>query len=70
MSKRKRKATTAHCKRPEERNPRRAIMKQALFTLSTKVGQLDAQQVRIILAVGSLVLFVLGAGAPAGRGDL
>ena len=44
-------------------------MKKALFTLSAKVSQLDAQQVRMILAVGSLVLFVLGAGAPAGRGD-
>jgi hypothetical protein len=44
-------------------------MKQSLFSLSAKVGQLNAQQVRLILAVGSLVLFVLGAGAPAGRGD-
>jgi hypothetical protein len=45
-------------------------MKKALFTLSTKVGQLDAQQVRMILAVGSLILFVLGAGAPTARGDI
>jgi hypothetical protein len=45
------------------------IMKQTLFNLSTKAGQMNAQQLRLILAVGSLVLFVLGAGAPAGRGD-
>jgi hypothetical protein len=44
-------------------------MKQTLFNLSTKAGQMNAQQLRLILAVGSLVLFVLGAGAPAGRGD-
>jgi hypothetical protein len=44
-------------------------MKQTLFNLSTKAGQLNAQQVRLALAVGTLILFVLGAGAPAGSGD-
>lgn len=44
-------------------------MKQALFNLSTKVSQLNAQHVRVALAIGSLVLFVLGAGAPSGSGD-
>jgi hypothetical protein len=44
-------------------------MKAKLWQLSTKVGQLQVQHVRLTLAVGALVLFVLGAGAPAGRGD-
>jgi hypothetical protein len=46
------------------------IMKHYLWQLSTKAGQLDIQHVRLAVAVGALVLFVLGAGAPAGRGDL
>ncbi|HMN29372.1 MAG TPA: hypothetical protein PKE45_14580 [Caldilineaceae bacterium] len=44
-------------------------MKRNFWQLSRTVGQLDAQHVRLALAVGTLVLFVLGAGAPAGRGD-
>ena len=34
--------------------------------LTTKLGLLNEQHVRIALAVGALALFVLGAGAPAG----
>jgi hypothetical protein len=44
-------------------------MKRNLWQLSTTIGQMDTQHVRLALAVGALVLFVLGAGAPAGRGD-
>jgi hypothetical protein len=44
-------------------------MKLHLLQMSTQFGQLNAQHLRMALAVGSLVLFVLGAGAPAGRGD-
>ena len=44
-------------------------MKRALFNISNKVGQLNVQQVRMALAVGGLILFVLGAGAPTGSGD-
>jgi hypothetical protein len=34
------------------------------FNLSVKAGRINSQQVRIALAIGTLVLFVLGAGAP------
>lgn len=34
--------------------------------LMNNVGTINEQQVRIVLAIGALVLFVLGAGAPAG----
>jgi hypothetical protein len=44
-------------------------MKPTLFNLSTKAGQLNAQHVRLALAVGTLILFVLGAGAPGAGGD-
>ncbi len=44
-------------------------MKNKFFALNSKLGNLNAQQLRLILAVGSLVLFVLGAGAPGGSGD-
>lgn len=43
-------------------------MKSQLFNLSTKVSQLNQEQVRVALAVGALILFVLGAGAPVGSG--
>jgi hypothetical protein len=41
-------------------------MSSKFFNLSVKVSRINAQQVRIALAIGSLVLFVLGAGAPFG----
>lgn len=43
-------------------------MKSQLFNLSTKVSRLNQEQVRVALAVGALILFVLGAGAPVGSG--
>ena len=43
-------------------------MKSQLFNLSTKVSRLNQEQVRVALAVGTLILFVLGAGAPVGSG--
>jgi hypothetical protein len=46
-----------------------STMKPTLFNLSTKAGQLNAQHVRLALAVGTLILFVLGAGAPGAGGD-
>jgi hypothetical protein len=39
-------------------------MKSQLFNISVKAGQLNQQHVRAALAVGALILFVLGAGAP------
>ncbi len=39
-------------------------MKSQLFNISMKAGQLNQQHVRAALAVGALILFVLGAGAP------
>jgi hypothetical protein len=44
-------------------------MKHNFWQLSAKAGKMDVQHVRLAMAVGALVLFVLGAGAPAGRGD-
>jgi hypothetical protein len=43
-------------------------MSSKLFNLSIKVGHIDQQHVRMALALGALVLFVLGAGAPVGTG--
>ena len=43
-------------------------MKSQLFNFSTKVSRLNQEQVRVALAVGALILFVLGAGAPVGSG--
>jgi len=39
-------------------------MKSQLFNLSVKASRLNQQQVRAALVIGSLILFVLGAGAP------
>lgn len=39
-------------------------MKSQLFNLSVKAGHLNQQHVRAALAFGTLILFVLGAGAP------
>ena len=43
-------------------------MKNQLFNISLKAGQINQQHVRIALAIGTLILFVLGAGAPFGSG--
>jgi hypothetical protein len=39
-------------------------MSSKFFNLSVKAGRVDQQYVRLALALGALVLFVLGAGAP------
>jgi hypothetical protein len=44
-------------------------MTSKFFNLSVKAGRIDAQQVRLALAVGTLMLFVLGAGAPFASGN-
>ena len=44
-------------------------MKNQLFNISLKANQINQQHVRIALAIGTLILFVLGAGAPFGSGN-
>ena len=44
-------------------------MKRYIRNLGLMVGQLDQRHVRLGLTVLSLILFVLGAGAPATGGD-
>jgi hypothetical protein len=44
-------------------------MTSKFFNLGVKAGRIDAQQLRLVLVVGSLVLFVLGAGAPFASGN-
>jgi hypothetical protein len=44
-------------------------MTSKLFNLSINASHIDAQHIRIALAVGTLILFVLGAGAPAMAGN-
>jgi hypothetical protein len=44
-------------------------MKRTLFNISRNVSQVNAQQVRVVIAIGTLILFALGAGAPIGNGD-
>lgn len=44
-------------------------MTSKLFNLSVKASRIDAQHVRLALAIGTLMLFVLGAGAPLGSGN-
>jgi hypothetical protein len=43
-------------------------MTSKLFNASVKASRIDQQHVRLILTIGALVLFVLGAGAPGGPG--
>ena len=43
-------------------------MKRGIRNLSLTLGQLDSRHVRLGLVVLSLVLFVLGAGAPMDGG--
>ena len=43
-------------------------MKTALFNAKVKAGRVNQQQVRVLLAVGALFLFVIGAGAPGSGG--
>jgi hypothetical protein len=44
-------------------------MKSNLFNATVKAGQLNQQHIRLILTLGALVLFVLGAGAPGVGGN-
>jgi len=43
-------------------------MKHRLYNLGIAIGQLNQRHVYLLLLVVSLVLFVLGAGAPADCG--
>ena len=43
-------------------------MKRTLFAISRNAGQVNQQHVRLALAIGTLILFVLGAGAPIATG--
>lgn len=43
-------------------------MKSQLFNISLKASRINQQHVRAALAIGGLILFVLGAGAPLGNG--
>ena len=43
-------------------------MKRNLGSLKLRLAQLDGRHVRLGLAVLTLALFVIGAGAPAGSG--
>ena len=43
-------------------------MKSQLFNVSLKANRINQQHVRAALALGTLILFVLGAGAPIGFG--
>lgn len=43
-------------------------MKGTLHNLSLRLGQVDQRHVRVGLVVLTLVLFVLGAGAPSASG--
>lgn len=48
---------------------RENMMKSKLFNDSVKVSRVNQQQVRLAIAIGTLILFVLGAGAPGGFTD-
>jgi len=43
-------------------------MKRSIRNLSLAVGQLDRRQVQLVMAIVTLALFVLGAGAPEAGG--
>ncbi len=44
-------------------------MKSQLFNISIKTAHINQQHVRAALGLGALILFVLGAGAPAVMGS-
>lgn len=44
-------------------------MKSNLFNVGVKVGRVNQKHVRIAIAVGTLILLVLGSGAPGGVSD-
>ena len=43
---------------------REEMMKAKLFSASVKAGRIDRNHVRIALAIGTLFLLAIGAGAP------
>ena len=45
-------------------------MKHTIHNLSSVLGRVEQRHIRLGLAVLTLILFVLGAGAPGGLGDL
>ncbi|MCL4859487.1 MAG: hypothetical protein KJZ93_08770 [Caldilineaceae bacterium] len=44
-------------------------MSSKFFNMSLAVGRIEQQHVRAALILGALILFVLGAGAPAVGGN-
>ena len=44
-------------------------MSSKFFNMSLTVGRIEQQHVRAALILGTLILFVLGAGAPAVGGN-
>jgi hypothetical protein len=43
-------------------------MKERFYELGTRLGPVDQRRVRLALAILTLVLFVLGGGAPGAAG--
>lgn len=44
-------------------------MNSKFFNISVNIGRIEQQHVRTALILGTLILFVLGAGAPAVGGN-
>lgn len=44
-------------------------MEKILFQLNQILAQIDRRQVQLVLLILTLVLFVVGAGAPGALGD-
>ena len=43
-------------------------MKHLIFKLGNTLGPVDQRRIRLVLAVVTLILFVLGGGAPGAMG--
>ncbi len=43
-------------------------MKNLLYRLESSLGPVDQRRIRLLLAIVTLVLFVLGGGAPGAMG--
>jgi hypothetical protein len=43
-------------------------MKNSIQKISLSLGKIDARHIRLILALVTLILFILGAGAPSAPG--
>ena len=43
---------------------RRYLMKNRFYSLGNRLGPVDQRRIRLVLAIVTLILFVLGGGAP------